>query len=288
MPDSSRVVLLHKPAGISSFQALGPLKKRLGTKKVGHAGTLDPFAEGLLIGLCGRTTKLAPYFSGLNKRYRVRMRFGTGTNTLDPEGITDCTGPVPGREEIEKSIAAHTGAIDQVPPGFSAVRVAGKRAYRLARRGESVSLEARRVRIDKIELETYTPPTALMDIQCSKGTYIRAIARDIAASIGTCAYVEWLERTEIGPFTLAEIEGDRCELSAAEALGRLSSIPLVRAIGNTALRIPNGGKIDPAELKPSPGENGVFGVLDENDELLAVIEHNEGRCRYQSVLVGND
>ncbi len=288
MPDSSPVVLLNKQAGVSSFRALGPLKRRTGIRKVGHAGTLDPFAEGLLIALCGRSTRLAPLFSGLPKRYRVRIRFGVGTNTLDPEGYTTGTGPWPDRMALEGAAAELTGEIDQVPPGFSAVRVGGKRAYKLARRGESVTIEPRKVRIETLNLETYKPPVALFDVRCSKGTYVRAIARDLASALGTYAYVEWLRRTEIGPFSLEEAVAEPVELDPAEAIGRLQSIPLVRAVGETAKRITKGGTIDPRELHPEPEDNGIFGVLDEQGKLIAIMKHDEGWWRYQTVLATGD
>jgi tRNA pseudouridine55 synthase len=196
------IILLDKPPGQTSFQSLGFLKRCLGTRRIGHAGTLDKFAEGLLIVLAGRMTRLCPLAMSLDKEYAAVITFGRGTDTLDPEGEVTAEGPIPSREDLEAVLPEFLGTLSQVPPVYSAVHVNGRRASEAARRGETVTLTPRTVRIDRLDLTEYRPPDAHLRISCTKGTYIRSLARDIAARLGTCAHVSRLRRTRIGGFSV--------------------------------------------------------------------------------------
>ena len=174
------IILLDKPAGQTSFQSLGFLKRRLDTRRIGHAGTLDKFAEGLLIVFAGRMTRLCPLATSLDKEYVAVFTFGRGTDTLDPEGEVTAEGPVPTRQELEAVLPEFLGTLSQVPPVYSAVHVNGRRASEAARKGDTVVLQPRTVRIDQLVVLDYRPPDAQLRVSCTKGTYIRSLARDIA------------------------------------------------------------------------------------------------------------
>jgi tRNA pseudouridine55 synthase len=200
----SRLYLLDKPAGISSFAALGALKRVLGTGKVGHAGTLDPFATGLLIAVSGKLTKTAGMLTGMDKEYQAVFRFGQETDTLDTEGSIIAEDTIPEWNGIVKASEKFQGRIIQVPPVFSAVKIDGKRAYASARDGLDVNIPSREVTIHEMTLVSWNPPDLSVQIRCSKGTYIRSLARDLGLASGSRAYCLSLRRTAIGPFSVEE------------------------------------------------------------------------------------
>lgn len=205
----SGVLLFAKQSGITSFSSLWSIKHALGTDKVGHTGTLDSFADGLLVVLSGSLTHLVPHITGFRKTYQAVVCFGRATDTLDPCGRIVEEGSAPSRAQVLDACAKLSGALLQVPPVYSAVHVGGRRASDMARGGKDVRLEPRQIFVYKNELVDFREPTetdpcayALLDISCSKGTYIRALARDMAAAMGTCAYLCALRRTSVGPFSL--------------------------------------------------------------------------------------
>lgn len=207
----SGVLLFAKQAGITSFSSLWSIKHALGTDKVGHTGTLDSFADGLLVVLSGSLTHLVPHITGFRKTYQAVVCFGNATDTLDPCGQIVQTGTAPSREQVLEACAKLSGALLQVPPAYSAVHVGGRRASDMARGGRDVQLEPRQIFVYRNELLDFRAATAedpcayaLLDICCSKGTYIRALARDMAAAMGTCAYLCALRRTSVGPFKLED------------------------------------------------------------------------------------
>ena len=200
----SRLFLLDKPAGISSFSALGALKRALGTGKVGHAGTLDPFATGLLIAVSGKLTKTAGMLTGMDKEYNAVFRFGQETDTLDTEGSVIAVAAVPEWNRVLNASKGFQGRIIQVPPAFSAIKIDGKRAYAGAREGLDVQMPSREVTIHDMKLVSWNPPDLTVHIQCSKGTYIRSLARDLGLAAGSRAYCLSLRRTAIGPFSVEE------------------------------------------------------------------------------------
>lgn len=240
------LILLNKPAGVTSFQALRPIKSLLPKKsKVGHSGTLDQFATGLLAVLVGRGTKLVPLFTALDKRYEGTLRLGYESETLDPEGNPHKVGQPPTEEALSAAISLFTGVQRQRPPVYSAVHVAGERSYRRALRGEEVDLPERQIEIHTLELLSYDPPDARIAVSCSKGTYIRALARDIAAECGTKAYLTALERREIGPFDLAESKREPTLedlIPLEEAAGRLPGVLQVPVSEAEGRRIRQGAK----------------------------------------------
>jgi tRNA pseudouridine55 synthase len=202
MPDG--YILLHKPSGVTSFEALLPVKRLLGTGKVGHTGTLDKFADGLLIALVGKALKQQEAFTHLDKRYTAALFFGKETETLDPEGAVIAEADAPEEAALIAALEKFRGEIMQTPPAYSAIHVNGKRASQLARQGKAPELKARPVTIYALELLSYEKPLAKIAVHCSSGTYIRALARDIAYACRSRAYVSALTRTMIGPYRLED------------------------------------------------------------------------------------
>jgi tRNA pseudouridine55 synthase len=231
------VLLVDKPAGPTSFAIVARIRRAIGRRaKVGHAGTLDPFATGLLLVLAGRATRIAPYLVGLDKRYRATLVLGVRSDTGDRDGVLEASdAPLPTRETLEAGAAALTGELDQVPPAASAVKVDGRRAYELARAGQTVVLEPRRVRVDRFDVLDYDPRAgrAEVEIACSKGTYVRSLARDLGEALGCGAHCDSLRRTAIGGFLVddagapddvaAALEDARWYRTPAAALGHLPS-----------------------------------------------------------------
>ena len=229
MPDG--IVLIDKPAGPSSAKAIAPLK-RMG--RVGHAGTLDPFASGLLIVLVGDATRLQAIAMGLPKTYLATVRFGVETDTLDPLGqVVKSCDPGPRPAGLEAAAQSFLGEIEQMPPAFSALKVGGRRAYKLARAGEPVDLAPRRVQVHSVAVREVRWPDAVLEIRSGSGFYVRSFARDLGRAVGLPAHVAALRRTHIGPFAAADA-GDAChdclELVKAAAIPLVDlSAPMARA-----------------------------------------------------------
>jgi tRNA pseudouridine55 synthase len=199
------ILPVDKPAGPTSRSVLDALERRLGLGTLGHAGTLDPLASGLLVVLAGRARRLQEFFLGRDKTYRARVRFGATSPTLDGEGPVRTTGvrPAPvSRSEAAALVARFAGDIDQTPPAFSALRVAGRRAHRLARLGRDVALESRRVTIHEIAIVAIDEPDWVVDLRCGPGVYVRSLARDLGAARGTGAYLAELRRTRSGQLSV--------------------------------------------------------------------------------------
>jgi tRNA pseudouridine55 synthase len=210
------LILVDKEAGPSSFAIVARIRSRTGAR-TGHAGTLDPFATGLLLVLSGSATKLAPCFVGLDKRYVTEIDLTARTATGDPEGeVTDRHAP-PTQSELEERLERLRGEIELPVPAASAVKIGGERAYRLARRGVAVGMPLRRSRVSALEVITYSGDSVTLDLRVSSGTYIRAIA---GALDGHC---RTLRRTEVGPFHVEEANPERV-IPADEALARVEAV----------------------------------------------------------------
>lgn len=200
------VIVTRKDRDVTSFSSLSPIKKVYRGSKVGHCGTLDRFACGLMCVLTGEATRLNPLFSGFDKSYRARLVFGSETDTLDPEGqVVRTSDVIPDENGVREVLSTFLGEQDQIPPAYSAIHVDGRRAYAQARKGVDVEMPARRVRIDSISMLSYEAPYLVFDASVSKGTYIRSLARDIAYRLGTVAHLVDLERYRIGPFTYGDV-----------------------------------------------------------------------------------
>jgi len=211
-------LVLDKPAGMTSTQAVGAAKRIFGAQKAGHAGTLDPLATGILPIALGEATKTVPFAVEGEKAYRFTVRFGAETDTDDAEGtIVQRSDAVPARGAIEALLGRFTGEIMQVPPRFSAIKVEGARAYDLARSGETVELEPRAVVIEDLRLiDMPDAATAVFEAECGKGTYVRALARDMGRALSCFGHVIALRRTRVGPFDEAVAVGLEALEAAAE------------------------------------------------------------------------
>jgi tRNA pseudouridine55 synthase len=276
--------LVDKPEGPSSFGVLRSLRPALG-RKVGHAGTLDPFASGLLLVLAGAATRLAHYLVGLDKAYRAEVQFGAVSTTLDPEGEITPAGGVVDEAAVREAAAGLTGRILQRVPAASAVRVDGERAYVRMRRGEAVEPPPREVTVETLAVEAFDAAAqrATIFVRCSKGTYVRQIAADMGERVGSGAYCSALRRLQTGGFSVEAAGRPEQILEHPDGPWRLAP---AAAIGHLP-----GRALDPAEVEDVrhgrpltlAGEQGPTRLLD-GDELAAVAEPREGRLRPVLVL----
>lgn len=207
LPDLNGLLVIDKPAGMTSHDVVGRVRRLAGMKRVGHGGTLDPFATGVLVVAVGRATRMLQYVQDSEKRYRAHVVLGAATDTADVDGVLTDTGERedwPSAEEVAAVVTSFIGEIEQIPPAYSAIKVGGRKLYELARAGEHVDVPKRTVTVHAIDIINYDPPDLVLDIQCGKGTYVRSIARDIGAILGTKAYCHGLRRTSSGLFCLAD------------------------------------------------------------------------------------
>ena len=199
------IIPINKPAGITSHTVVNKLRKFYGIKKIGHAGTLDPFATGVLILLVGReSTRRSDEFMKQDKIYRTKLKLGYISDTYDKDGVIQeyNVKKVPTRSEIESIIASFIGEISQIPPMYSAIKINGKKMYELARKGQTIDIPPRLVNIYNINILDYIYPYLTLDIACSSGTYIRSLGYDIGMKLSTGAYLEELERRQSGEFNI--------------------------------------------------------------------------------------
>lgn len=279
-------LVIDKPLGVTSSKVVGKVKFLTKAQKVGHGGTLDPLASGILpIGL-GEATKTMPFIVDATKEYAFTVRFGTATDSDDREGsVIETGGRIPQESEILDVLRSFTGRIDQIPPAYSAIKVDGKRAYALARDGETVELKPRPVEIHGLNMVSFDSEAgeANFHVSCGKGTYVRSLARDIARVVGSCGHVVTLRRLRVGPFDLDHA----ISLEKLEELGHsapaadyvspittaLDDIPAVAVTDVEAGRIRCGQTIQLAAAK-----QGTI-VLMDGDVPLAVAENTDGTVR---------
>lgn len=249
--DISGWLILDKPYDMTSTQAVGKARWLFGAKKAGHAGTLDPLATGILPIALGEATKTVPFVQGGGKVYRFAIRWGEATATDDAEGdVVTRSDHRASEAELREALPAFTGTILQRPPAFSAIKIKGERAYDLARAGEAVELEPRPVTIDALTLLSHGPEESEFEMACEKGTYVRALARDLAQALGTCGHVSALRRTAVGEFTedravtleALEAADDRDAFLLPVATG-LADLPEVRLTPDQAGTIRHGGQV---------------------------------------------
>ena len=200
------LLIINKPIGWTSFDVVAKIRGKLKVRKIGHTGTLDPMATGVLVLCLGRATKLAQQMIGLDKEYIAEITLGAVSNTDDAEGeiVVNKEAGVKSETEIHRALEKFKGAIMQLPPIFSAKKIQGRRAYHLARKGKEVKLEPVEVVIHEIELLSYKWPVAKVRVSCGKGTYIRSLARDLGEVLGTGGYLTKLERTRVGQYSIAQ------------------------------------------------------------------------------------
>ena len=276
----SGILVVDKPSGMTSHDVVAILRKGTGFRRIGHTGTLDPRASGVLVVLIGPAVRLSEYLVCDKKGYEAVIRFGSVSDTYDGDGNVVQTGrDVPqDEEEIMDAMAEFTGEITQIPPAYSAIKIHGKKAYELARKGQEVKLEGRKVTIYSFDFIEYAAPELIADIVCSSGTYVRSLAHDLGEKLGCGAYLSGLKRTRSGNFSLRDAvplsvlqksfeEGTWYQylIPAADALGDYEEVTLDM---ETEANILHGRRI-PAE----PGEHNTLGkAVSEQGELIALLE----------------
>ncbi len=307
-PRIDGILVVSKPAGPTSHDIVALVRRLTGVRRVGHGGTLDPFAMGVLPLFLGHATRMVEYHLADAKSYRATVAFGARSSTDDIDGeMTPGEAPAPGREAVEAVLASFRGDIEQVPPDHSAVHVAGRRAYELARGGQKPELGARRVTIHGLDLVGWDEtdrehPVAELDVHCSAGTYVRSLARDLGERLGCGAYLGALTRTASGPFRMDAahpLERVREELAAGrtEALllrpdEGLEHIPSLQVPAQEMAAIARGQVIRlrgplaaPVEQAARPGTANVVRVLDTAGRLAAMAHLEGGRLFPDKVFV---
>jgi tRNA pseudouridine55 synthase len=293
-------VILDKPSGVTSTQAVATVRRIFDAQKAGHAGTLDPLATGILAIALGEATKTVPYVQDAAKIYRFTATWGEARDTDDAEGKVTGTSDVrPDKAAIEAMLPRFTGALTQTPPAYSAIKVAGERAYDLARQGEEVTLEARPVQVYEARLVEAGPDQAVFEILCGKGTYVRSWVRDIAQALGTLGYVSQLRRTRIGGFlekdavgleTLTPFMHSPAAFAYLKPLSTaLDGIPALAVTGSDTVRLRSGNPILIranlfARMKDGfANDGGIQGqtvfLTDETDAPVALAEIADGELR---------
>lgn len=279
----SGVIPVDKPVGVSSRRVVDAVARALGMKAVGHAGTLDPLASGVVVVCVGHATRLVDFVHALPKHYAASFLLGRSSPSDDLE--TDVTleaEPLrPSAAAVADALVAFRGDILQRPCDYSAVHVDGKRAYRLARKGRPLDLAAKPVRIDRLEVTSYDWPRLGLDIECSSGTFVRAIGRDLAAALGTTAVMESLVRTAVGPLSLATATAMEALTPAATPAALLppaaavAHLPQMRLGGAELDHAVRGGLVE-CGLSPAP----AIAACDETDDLVGILQrHETGRYR---------
>jgi tRNA pseudouridine55 synthase len=292
------ILLVAKTPGPTSHDIVALVRRLTGVKRVGHGGTLDPFAAGVLPVFIGHATRLVEYHLTDEKEYRALVCFGARSTTDDLDGeLSPVDAPAPSRAAVETALEAFRGAIEQVPPDYSAVRVAGRKAYELARHGEKPELRSRHVTILKLELTDWddqdpTRPIATLEVRCSAGTYIRALARDLGERLGCGAYLAALTRTASGPFTLDQAR-PLDEVRAALADGRaadlllpmdtgLETYPLLTVDAQELTSLVRGQQLRRSHEAP---DSGLVRVVDESGRLVAIARSEGGMIKPEKVFV---
>jgi tRNA pseudouridine55 synthase len=282
------VLPVDKPEGPTSHDVVVEVRKRLGRRRVGHTGTLDPFASGLLLVCVGRATRLAEYLSGLDKSYEAVARLGETTDTLDRDGeiVESRSGwQELDRSRVEEALGGLRGMLSQIPPEFSAKKVKGEAAHRRARRGESVDLAPASVVVHELELTTFDLPRVGLRVRCSSGTYVRALARDLGVSLAVGAHLVELRRTAIGAFTVEDAiatdrlaDGDAVEAAAISPLEAVAHLPQLDADDTTARLVTHGRPVEGMD----PSLSGLVAVA-HLGTLLAMGECGGGVLRPRKV-----
>jgi tRNA pseudouridine55 synthase len=266
------IALVDKPSGITSHDAVAAARRALGIKKVGHAGTLDPMATGLLVMGVGRGTRLLRFVGDLPKTYQGTFRLGVRTDTLDADGTETETSDVHvTAERLREAMAALEGDSLQRPPAYSAVKVAGQPLHRAARRGESVEAAPRPIHVDAFELTAYEAPDASFRVVCGAGTYVRVLAADVGEALGCGAHLNVLRRTAIGPFRVEDANppDEPAVLPLERAVAHL---PRVELIADEAEAASYGRPLGPA------GVGGPYGAFAPDGRLMGVYEDQGARA----------
>jgi tRNA pseudouridine55 synthase len=257
------IVLVDKPTGMTSHDVIDVLRRRFGTRRIGHAGTLDPLASGLLVVAVGPATRFLQYLSLDPKEYVAEIRFGAATSTYDAEGEITSEGKVPGdlSDAAETALAGLRGLIEQLPPMYSAVKVDGKRLYSYARKGEEVERRARQVFIESFDIQKVNGDTVTARVVCSGGTYVRTLAHDLGIAVGCGAHLTGLRRTGAGRFSAANA-------AQLDSVGPVDVLPLLGALAPMPVQ-----QLDEADARFARDGRAVpLGNVDDDVKLVALCE----------------
>jgi tRNA pseudouridine55 synthase len=277
------ILNIHKPAGMTSRAVVDRIQRLVRPAKVGHAGTLDPLATGVLVVCVGPATRLISYVQQMPKRYVGTFQLGRQSPTDDTDGeVTELDNPpVPTPDQIAAAAQTLVGEIRQRPPVYSAVKVQGRRAYVLARKGQSVELKPRTVTIHRIEILDYEYPQLTLEVDCGSGTYIRSLGRDLAASLGTAAVMSRLQRTAIGGFRIEdaiELESIAPENWAKHLLPSLRAVELLPQVELSAAEVAQIRQGLAVSDRAEPIDVDQFAAVDAAGQLVAILTHR-GRNR---------
>lgn len=278
------LVIVDKPAGMTSHDVVGRCRRLFGTRKVGHAGTLDPMATGVLVVGIERATKILGLLTATDKSYSATIRLGQTTSTEDAEGevLQTVSADHIADTQIEQAVAALRGEIDQIPSAVSAIKVGGRRAYRLSREGQAVELAARRIRVDRFDVVAVRRHAGLPDVdvevECSSGTYIRALARDVGAALGIGGHLTALRRTRVGGFGLDEARtleelADEPRLSYSLDEACLLAFPRRDLSAGEAQSVSHGRPLAAA------GREGIYAATDPKGRVMALLEDSGERTK---------
>jgi tRNA pseudouridine55 synthase len=287
------VLVCDKPGGMTSHDVVARVRRLAGQRRVGHGGTLDPPATGVLVLALGRATRLLPFLPTEPKRYLAEVEFGAETDTLDATGTVTATASAAGVEEaaLRAALATFVGPQLQVPPMVSAIKVGGERLYAKARRGEEVDRDPRPIVVHELELLGFAAgerPRATLEVVCSGGTYVRSLAADLGRALGTLAHLAGLRRTAVGRFTeadahaLGELEelagGGKLEVAMLDPAAAMASTPTRALDPGEAAALANGRALEPT------GRPGPVAAVGPDGRLVAVVEDRDGRARPRVVL----
>jgi tRNA pseudouridine55 synthase len=281
------LLVIDKPAGMTSRDVVNRVQRWFPRKiKIGHTGTLDPLATGVLVICVGAATRLADYVQAMEKTYVSRFRLGATSTTDDADGeVSEVPNAVPPtREQIDAALASFVGTIEQVPPAVSALKVEGLRAHELVRMGEEVRLAPRSVRIDAIRVTGYEWPWLDVEVDCGKGTYIRSIARDLGAKLGVGGMVQTLRRTRIGPFRAEEGTGldvDPATINLRPMVEAVPGMEKVRVNEAEVKRLRQGQWV-----RTEPGIVGEVAIVDGAGELVGLGLRGDAQIRPVLILSG--
>ena len=293
----SGLLVVDKPGGLTSHDVVARIRRLAGTRRVGHAGTLDPMATGVLVTGLGKATRLLGYLSLTDKEYLATIRLGAGTSTGDAEGEITATAVASGLaiEQVRAAAATLTGRIEQVPPAVSAIKVGGRRSYQLARAGAPPELAPRPVTVWSFAVQASQPAGDRLDVsvavRCSTGTYVRALARDLGTALGVGGHLTMLRRTRVGPYDLAAAHRlDELAAAAAQPGAGLPVLPLAAAAAAAfpgrpldaaeARTLSHGGRLPGRGLGPGP-----VAAFGPDGALIALVEEEDGQARPLAVFV---
>lgn len=279
-PATDGLLLVDKPAGMTSHDVVAVVRRALGGVRTGHLGTLDPFATGLLVVTCGRATRLARFIPAEPKAYRATIHFGAATDTGDVTGQVMARAPLPAEPAVRAGIERLTGTLEQLPPAYSAKHRDGRRAYELARKGIDPELAPCTVHVHRWDVREWAPPVLVADIECGSGTYIRALARDLGTLAGSAAHLAALRRTRVGRFDVAgagppDAVTTASVVSPADAL---AGLPRQEVSSGEAVRVRHGRAVE------ARVDGMVVALVDHTGSLLAVAEREAGWWQPRVVL----